>query len=62
MPDPWMMLCVPGNQVEVWPKEETACIRSVRKLKIQSKILDGIGNLSNFRKSIEWLIVSKALE
>ena len=58
MPDPWMMLWVTGNQVEVWPKEETACIRSVRKLKIQSKILDGIGNLSNFRKSIEWLIVS----
>lgn len=57
-----MMLWVAGNQVEVKPNEETACIRLVRKLKIQSKILDGRGNWSNFRKSREWLVVSKALE
>ena len=46
-----MILWVTGSQVEVWPNEETACIRSVRKLKIQSKILGRIDNLSNFRKS-----------
>jgi len=34
MPDPWMMVWVTGNQVEVWPNEET----SVRKLKMYYQI------------------------
>jgi len=57
-----MMLWVTGNQVEVWPNEETTCIRSVKKSKIQSKLLDGITNLNYFWESTEWLIVSKVLE
>src|ERR1043165_2226918 len=61
-PDPCTILCVIGNQFDSLPSNFTDCVRPLKKLAIQLKMLGGILRAFSFWRRMRWLMESNAFD